>query len=315
MTDTFTERIKKYFFAARPAFLTASVVPVLAGSAAGFAVTGTFDWGLFILAVVSIVLLHSGANLANDYYDHISGNDWANKNPTPFSGGSRFIQDGVLSAKTILEMSLFCLAVGAAIGVIIVLLTGSVFILALGVIGCVGGFFYTAPPLKLGYRSLGEVVIGFLFGILPVTGSFYLQAGTFGWLILLPAGIVAILIFLVILINEFADRDADAAVKKKTLVVIFGIGAAVWIYRTALFVSYLAAVAAVFLYRQLFFAGLFYLLTVPIAIAAIRFVNKKDLSVVGRLSANKTTILLHLVGGLALAIGFIVTGCCNTKAS
>jgi len=315
MGDTFTERLRNYFLAARPAFLTASVVPVLVGSSAGFAVTGTFDWGLFILAVVSIVLLHSGANLANDYYDHISGNDWANKNPTPFSGGSRFIQDGVLLAKTILELSFFCLAAGAAIGVIIVLLTKSVFIFVLGVIGCVGGFFYTAPPLKLGYRSLGEVVIAFLFGILPVTGSFYLQAGTFDWLILLPAVIVAILIFLVILINEFADRDADAAVKKRTLVVIFGVEAAVWIYRTAVIASYLTAAVSIFVKEELFFAGLIYLLTAPIAVAAIRFANKEDLAEASRLSANKITVLLHLIGGLALAIGFIVTGCCNTKAS
>jgi 1,4-dihydroxy-2-naphthoate octaprenyltransferase len=296
------------FLAARPAFLTASVVPVLVGSAAGFAVTGTFDWGLFILAVVSIMLLHSGANLANDYFDHISGNDWINRNPTPFSGGSRFIQDGVLSAKTILGLSLFCLAAGAATGVIIVLLTRSVFIFVLGVIGCLGGFFYTAPPLKLGYRSLGEIVIAFLFGILPVAGSFYLQTGTFYWLVLLPAGIVAILIFLVIFINEFADRDADAAVKKKTIVVIFGVEAAVWIYRIAVIVSYLVAVVSIFIKKELFFAALFYLLTVPVAIAAIRFANKKDLTEAGRVSANKVTILLHLVGGLALTIGFIATG-------
>ncbi len=314
MADTFTEKIRKYFLAARPAFLTASVVPVLVGSAAGFAATQTFDWLLFILAVISIMLLHSGANLANDYYDHISGNDWVNKNPTPFSGGSRFIQDGVLSAKSILGLSIACLAIGAAIGMIIVLLAKSVFIFVLGVIGCLGGFFYTAPPLKLGYRSLGEVVIGFLFGILPVTGSFYLQAGTFDWLILLPAGIVAILIFLVILINEFADKDADAAVKKRTLVVIFGVEAAVWIYRTAVTASYLLAATAIFLDRQLFFAGLFYLLTGPIAFAAIRFANKKDLSEAGRLSANKITILLHLIGGLAIAAGFIVSGICNMKS-
>ncbi len=308
MSDTSARRLKSYFLAARPAFLTASVVPVLVGSAAGFAVTGTFDWGLFILAVVSIMLLHSGANLANDYYDHISGNDWVNKNPTPFSGGSRFIQDGVLSAKTILGLSFFCLAAGATTGMIIILLTRSVFIFVLGVIGCVGGFFYTAPPLKLGYRSLGEVVIGFLFGILPVTGSYYLQVGTVDWLILLPAAIVAILIFLVIFINEFADKDADAAVKKRTLVVIFGVEAGVWIYRTAVIVSYLTAAIAIFVKGQLFFAGLFYLLTGPIAIAAIRFAKREDLAAAVRLSANKITILLHLVGGLAITIGFIVTG-------
>jgi len=130
----------------------------------------------------------------------------------------------------------------------------------------------------------------------------------------LPAVIVAILIFLVIFINEFADRDADAAVKKRTLVVIFGVEVSVWIYRTALVVSYLAAVIAIFVIGRLFFAGLFYLFTVPIAVAAVRFANKKDLSAAGGLSANKTTILLHLVGGLAIALGFIISGICDMRA-
>ena len=108
-------------------------------------------------------------------------------------------------------------------GLAILLITKSIFILLLGLTGLLGGFFYTAPPVKLGYRSLGETAIAFLFGILPVSGAYYLQTGQFDSIILLPASIVGILIFLVILINEFPDRDADSAVNKRTLVVSFGV--------------------------------------------------------------------------------------------
>jgi len=89
-------KLKSLFQTSRPNFLAASAAPVLVGSTLAYAITGSFNFGLFILAMLAIMLLHTGANMANDYFDHLSGNDWANKNVTPFSGGSRSIQDGIL---------------------------------------------------------------------------------------------------------------------------------------------------------------------------------------------------------------------------
>ena len=296
------------FLASRPKFLVASAAPVLVGSALGFATAGTFSPYLFILALLVIMALHAGANMANDYFDHTSRNDWVNQNPTPFSGGSRYIQQGILSPKTILLLALLALTAGAAIGAVIVLLTRSVFILILGLIGLLGGFFYTAPPIRLGYRSVGEPVIALLFGLLPVYGSYYLQTETIDIIPLLPAVIVGILIFLVILINEFPDVAADAAVNKRTLVVRFGISASVWIYRIALVTSFLVAAVATLIYRPFVFAGLFYLLTLPIAIVAIKAANKDDLLKPGQYRASQLTVFLHILGSLALTVGFIIFG-------
>jgi 1,4-dihydroxy-2-naphthoate octaprenyltransferase len=295
------------FLASRPKFLAASAAPVLVGSAVGFAAAGTFSAGLFILALLAIMALHAGANMANDYFDHISGNDWVNKNPTPFSGGSRYIQKGILSPGTVLLAALVALTAGSVIGFIIVLLTRSIFVLVLGLIGLLGGFFYTATPIRLGYRRLGELTIVLLFGLLPVYGSYYLQTGAIDAIPFFPAVIVGILIFLVILVNEFPDAAADAAVNKKTLVVRFGVGASVWIYRIALIVSFVIA-AALLINRTFVFAGLFYLITLPIAVVAIRFVNEKDLAGPGCCRASRITILLHSVGCLALAAGLIISG-------
>jgi 1,4-dihydroxy-2-naphthoate octaprenyltransferase len=292
------------FFATRPAFLTASAMPVIVGTAAGFAQSRQFDSVLFFLALFSTMLLHSGANVANDYFDHISRNDWLNKNPTPFSGGSRFIQKGFLSPRVTLTLALCCFAAGAVLGLAILLITKSVFILWLGLVGILGGFFYTAPPLKLGYRSLGEIAIAFLFGILPVSGAYYLQTGQFDSVILLPAAIVAILIFLIIFINEFPDKDADATAHKRTLVVIFGVSKAIWIYRIVLVSSYVVAIVLLFSKTTLF-AGLFYLLTVPLAILAIKVSTIINLSLPQQTLPNKITIILHSLGCLALAAGFI----------
>jgi 1,4-dihydroxy-2-naphthoate octaprenyltransferase len=295
-----------FFLASRPKFLTASVAPVLVGSSLGYAVTGVFSPVLFTLALLAIMALHSGANMANDYFDHVSGNDWANKNPTPFSGGRRFIQEKILSPKATLLISLFWLTVGSIIGFIIVLLTQSIFILVLGLVGLLGGFFYTAPPAKLGYRCIGEFVIALLFGLLPVYGSYYLQTGTIGFIPVLPAVVVGILIFLVILVNEFPDLKADAAASKKTLVVLFGVPVAIWIYRIVLVAGFVVA-AAMLIYGGMFYAGLFYLFMLPIAVLAIWFANKEDLTTPGRYRASQITVILHVFGSLALTAGFIVS--------
>ncbi len=314
MPDSSTKsRLCVYFLATRPAFLTASAAPVLVGSALGFAAADTFSVSLFLLALFATVLLHSGANVANDYYDHISGNDPANKNPTPFSGGSRFIQKGILSAKATLLESIILLAAGGALGIVIIILTRSLFILILGLAGMLGGFFYTAKPIKLCYRTLGEITIGFLFGILPVTGSYYLQTGRVDYHVLPAAFITALLIFLIILINEFPDIGPDASVDKKTLVIRFGVSPCAVLYRAALSLTYLIAAASLFSDRIMFYAAIAYLLTLPLGINVFALANTKNLTEARDLRVNARTIILHATGALALAIGFIVYGLAGNR--
>jgi 1,4-dihydroxy-2-naphthoate octaprenyltransferase len=271
----------------------------------GYTMAGSFDGGLFVLALLSMIALHSGANIVNDYYDHLSGNDWVNRNVTPFSGGRRFIQDNILSPRETLTTALMFLAIGAGIGLVILWLTRSVFILGLGVVGVLGGGFYTARPVQLGYRAAGEVVIALLFGLMPVYGAYYLQTGTLDMIVLGPALVVSALIFLVILINEFPDKDADARVHKQTLVVCLGIPAAIWIYRIVLLSSY--GFAAVMLRsKTTFFAGLFYVLTLPLAVMAFDATNSRDLVTPGNYRASQWTVLLHAAGAVSLTAGLMV---------
>ena len=186
-----------WFRQLRAPFFTASIVPVLVGSIAGFVTADAFEPALFTLALVGMMCLHAGANIANDYFDHLSGNDRANKNPTPFSGGSRLIQLGLLSPRAVLIGSWVFLAAAVLTGTIILLITKSTLILVLGLAGLLGGYFYTANPVRLGYRGFGEIIIAFLFGIGPVYGSYFLQTGQLDLMPLAPAIIVSLLIFLV----------------------------------------------------------------------------------------------------------------------
>ncbi|MHC4148912.1 MAG: 1,4-dihydroxy-2-naphthoate octaprenyltransferase [Planctomycetota bacterium] len=303
-------KIITFLLASRPKFLLASAAPVLVGSSLAYATTGHFSTYIFLLALFAITAIHAGANVTNDYFDHTSKNDWLNKNPTPFSGGRRYIQNGILSPRATLITAATYLAVGTALGLVIVLLTKSAFILTLGLAGLLGGYFYTAPPVRLGYRSVGEPIIALLFGLLPVYGSYYLQTRTIDFIPLAPAAIVAILIFLVILVNEFPDLAADAAVNKRTLVVRLGVTTSAWIYRTVVIASYPVA-AAMLIHPTLIFGGLGFLSTLPLAIIAIKSANKQDLARPGLYRASQITVLLHAAGTLALSFGFLISGLRN----
>jgi len=304
-------KIKIWLLQTRAPFVTASIIPVLVGTCVGVAVSGSFNSILFSLALGAMICLHLGANLANEYFDHLSGNDRLNKNRNPFSGGSGLIQQGLTSPGAVLIAAWLAFALTAMTGMVILLITKSAFILALGLIGIFGGYFYTANPFRLGYRGAGEIIIAFLFGLLPVYGACFLQTGTIDTLPLAPAIIVSLLIFLVILINEFPDRQADAAVNKRTLVVLFGPGAAAKIYTLALVAAYAVAITAAIVQPQMRPAGLLYLLTLPLAGAILRFLKTDTLAGPDRYRANKFTVLLHATGGLLMSLGFIITRTLN----
>ncbi len=291
----------------RAPFVTASIIPVLVGSSAGFGAAGSFNALLFALALVAMICLHLGANLANEYFDHLSGNDRLNKNRNPFSGGSGLMLQGLTSPKAVLIAAWLAFALATAIGFIMLLITKSLFILVLGLLGVFGGYFYTANPFKLGYRGAGEIIIAFLFGLLPVYGACFLQTGTIDLVPLAPAAIVSLLIFLIILINEFPDRQADAAVNKRTLVVLCGPGPAAKVYRMALLLSYVVAIAAAIVQPQMRLAGLLYLLTIPFAVAILRFLKTDTLDGPDKYRANMFTVLLHLTGGLLLSLGLAIS--------
>ena len=109
-------KILLWIKATRAPFLQASIIPVLVGTVMAYR-DGFFDLGLFILSLVAIVGIHVGTNVSNDYFDHLSGNDAINLNFTPFSGGSRVIQEGLIAPRTILSVALAGLAALAHAGV------------------------------------------------------------------------------------------------------------------------------------------------------------------------------------------------------
>lgn len=283
-------------------FCTASIIPIFVGTALAYSNHNQFNLLLFLLACFSIALFQMGANAANDYFDSKSKNDWLNRNASPFSGGSQLIQKNLLSAEEVFIIAMVCFALAAAAGLIIVVITKSLLVFLLGLIGLLGGYFYTAPPVKLGYRTAGEITIGFLFGILPVYGAYYIQTGLINWIPFLPSVFVAILVFLIIFANEFPDYQADKAVNKRTLVVTLGIKKAASLYQLALV---LVAILALFITKANISGLIFYLSTGILCIICFRVCVPEKLAQPGYYTLSKFTILLHTVGGLALTAAIL----------
>ena len=110
------------------------------GAAIAWRREGAFDLFLFLLALAGGVLLHAGANVANDYFDHKSGNDEANVDfVRPFTGGSRMIQTGRMSPAEVLAEALICYALAVTIGIYLSYKVSWI-ILLLGLIGVFSGF-------------------------------------------------------------------------------------------------------------------------------------------------------------------------------
>ena len=154
---------------------------VLLGTAIAHARTGAFDPLLFALTLAGVVFIHLGTNVANDYFDHRSGNDAFNTEfVRPFTGGSRLIQENLISPRAVLVLSVSLLAAALVVGVALAVIRGP-YIILLGVVGIASGVFYVAPPVNLASRGFGEFFIGLNFGILAVAGSYFVQTRAVSW--------------------------------------------------------------------------------------------------------------------------------------
>jgi len=220
--NTPAKTARRYFLATRPKFLFASMTPIVIGSVWGWQEAGAFDATVFFLALVVTVFVHSAANVLNDVFDDINGNDRANEGRIfPYTGGSRFIQNGILDVSQMARWGVVLLILGALFGAALVFYKGPA-VIYFGLVGVALAILYSAPPFSLSARGLGELAIGIAFGALPVVGSAWLQSGVVSVDALIISVPISMWVMTIILINEVPDAKSDAAVNRKTFVVRFG---------------------------------------------------------------------------------------------
>ncbi len=199
-----------WFQAIRAFSLTASVTPVLVGTAIA-ARAGFFSGPRLFLALLGAIAIHIGTNLINDYYDHVKGVDTADS-----LGSSKVIQQGLLSARAVWWGGVGAMAIGAGFGLWLVYLCGWP-ILALGVPSVAAGYFYTASPVSLAYLALGELTVFIFMGPVIVLGAYYVMALSFAWPALIASLPIAFLVTAILHANNIRDIESDRTHHKFTM--------------------------------------------------------------------------------------------------
>jgi 1,4-dihydroxy-2-naphthoate octaprenyltransferase len=297
--DALRRRLGATWEILRPFAYTASVIPVLAGGALA-GLDGRFEWLPFVAALAGAVLLHSGTNIVNEIYDVRQGID-----TIVSPRASHAIVKGRLSERAAFGVAGAAFGLAVLVGVYLLVLRGPA-IVVLGLLGLVGGWGYTAPPLQYKYRALGVPLVFLLMGPLMVAGSYFAVTGTWSLVSVILSVPVGLLVAAILHGNEWRDIGEDTRAGIVTLSSRIG--------REWAHYGYVALVLGAYISLGLSVA--FSLLPPPtlLAILSLPFlaqvVRSAELGASGQARAiamiDMQTARLHLAFGAFLVIGLLL---------
>ncbi|MFB6142310.1 MAG: 1,4-dihydroxy-2-naphthoate polyprenyltransferase [Halorientalis sp.] len=229
--DGEVSRTRAWLMAARPQTLPAGAAPVVVGT--GLALhAGVFAPLPAVAALLGALLIQVGTNFANDYYDAVKGADTAER-----EGFTRVTAGGLIEPARVRQAMAATYGLAVVVGLFLVYV-GGLPILVVGLSSIAAGVAYTGGPYPYGYRGLGDLFVFVFFGLVAVTGTYYVQAAAslpgVGPLPLgIPPGTVtpaalaaslpaAGLSTAILVVNNVRDRESDAAAGKRTLAVVLG---------------------------------------------------------------------------------------------
>ncbi len=207
--------LRLWFLAARPRTLPAAIAPVLVGTS--LAITeDTFRPLAFVAALVGSVFIQIGTNLSNDYSDARRGADTEDR-----LGPVRVTAGGLLPPRRVLVGTYLAFGVAVAAGAYLAAVAGWELLLV-GVASIVAGVLYTGGPRPYGYEGLGELFVFLFFGVVAVTGSYYVQTEDLTWEVFALSVPVGLLAAAILVVNNVRDADTDRRAGKRTLAVKLG---------------------------------------------------------------------------------------------
>ena len=277
-----------------------------------------FNWGLLVAILAAMMFANIGTNFTNDYFDYKSGVDRLDEgriykkgsevlygNPLAESGSVDGYALYLFSPRTILVSALVSLAITAGVGLYLVLRVDWR-ILPIGLVGILMGYFYTAPPVKFGYRGWGDLICFLGSGPFPVVGTFFLFSGRVTWAAVLAGIVAGLWVDAILYIGNVPDAQADRAVGKRTLSTILGRKAV----RTLAPMYYGTAFALVVLSVAL---GLFplwallSLLTLPILVRVLVITRKHYDRIPEFAPAILMTVQVFAISTVLLGVGFVLS--------
>jgi 1,4-dihydroxy-2-naphthoate octaprenyltransferase len=229
-TTSEVSRARAWLIAARPQTLPAAAAPVIVGAGLAYH-DGVFAPLPALAALFGAALIQIGTNFANDYYDAQTGAD------EDATGFTRVTQSGLIPERRVRRAMIGTFGAAVLLGTTLVYI-GGVPILVIGLASVAAGILYTGGPYPFGYYGLGDLFVFVFFGLVAVTGTYYVQAvatmaavGPFPtWV---PEGSVTIeaviaglpmaaLITNILVVNNVRDMESDRRAGKRTLAVLIG---------------------------------------------------------------------------------------------
>jgi len=207
--------LRLWLVAARPRTLPAAVAPVLVGTALAGS-EGTFRPLAFVAALVGSVFIQIGTNLSNDYSDARRGADTEDR-----LGPVRVTAGGLMPPRTVLVGTYVAFGIAVAAGLYLAALAGWE-LLVVGAASILAGVLYTGGPRPYGYEGLGELFVFLFFGVVAVTGSYFVQAEELRWEAFALAVPVGLLAAAILVVNNVRDVETDRRAGKRTLAVKIG---------------------------------------------------------------------------------------------
>ncbi|MFB6112991.1 MAG: 1,4-dihydroxy-2-naphthoate polyprenyltransferase [Halodesulfurarchaeum sp.] len=310
-SDTDVPQWRAWLIASRPHTIPASASPVIVGT--GLAIhADVFSPLPALAALIGAIFIQIGANLANDYYDYEKGVDTDES-----AGYVRVSQSGLIPAKRVFAGAVLSFAVSFAVGIYLVSV-GGLPIVIVGLLSIASGFAYSGGPYPIGYHGLGDLFTFVFFGLVAVSGTYYVQAASSlasGFPLWVPPGTLplsavvasfpmASLITNILIVNNIRDIEDDAQGGKRTLAVILGYRGSRAEYVLMMVLAYLSPVW--FYFRPEYGpAVLIPFLSLPFAVLVTRRVlTERDTA--GLNPALERTGQLTFIFAVLFAIGFIV---------
>ncbi|MBI5652341.1 MAG: 1,4-dihydroxy-2-naphthoate polyprenyltransferase [Chloroflexi bacterium] len=283
--------LQVWMLATRPRTLPAAIAPVIVGIAAAIG-DGAFQFLPALATLLAALLLQIGANLANDVFDFHKGADARGR-----LGPPRVTQMGWLTPREMYGALVIVFGMSALLGLYLVAVGGAP-ILIIGALAILFALGYTAGPFPLAYLGLGDLFAFLFFGLVAVSGTYYLQTHAWNAPVAWAAIPMGLLIAAILDVNNIRDVESDRAVGKKTIAVRFGARVARIEYALLIAGAYLVPLAMGSLALMLTWFSL------PLAMRVTRVVLNQQGSALNHALAG--TAQLTLVYAILFAIGLII---------
>ncbi len=298
------KNLKIWWRATRPFAFTVSIIPPILGSIIAVMEFPeiNFNWLYLIMALIGSVSIHAASNMFNDYFDYKKNVDREGT-----YGSSGLLVEKILTPKTLLKGAIILFLLSMAIGLyFLAVLPNKITFLMIILTGGFLGFFYTAGPVALKYKALGDIAVFIAFGPAMVLGAYFIQTHIFSWTPVLYALPIAFIVVAILHGNNIRDMENDKAANIKTVAINLGLNKAKTMYYSLIMLSYLSVITLVLLYKLPWFTLIIFF-SLPVSLRLINLVKNKEKTEEKKFAMiDAFTSQFHMVFSILFIVGILI---------